>query len=343
MRLGTISLWRDDLEAFRRQIRLAEDNGYDVVGLGDSPIAYHDLYVSLAVTARETRNATIGPMVTAPFIRHPAVTAGAISSIDELSGGRAFLGIGSGGSVTKGIGRLAASQQEIRDYLVAVRSLLAGQPVMWDGDEVQPIGVARKVPIYYSASGPRALALAGELADGAVLHVGSDLESVRGKVEAVRAGAEAAGRDPDKIDIWGYSYCAVRASRAEALDDVKAFLASAAAFGLRPARALATVPDHLKAKVQELQQRYDVTQHTVPGGPNAKLVDELGLAEFLAGRTTIAGSPTEVRAQVTALAETGLTTLFCALPGNADPDGTLVRFAAAARTGVAARKEDLVV
>jgi alkanesulfonate monooxygenase SsuD/methylene tetrahydromethanopterin reductase-like flavin-dependent oxidoreductase (luciferase family) len=336
LRLGTISLWGHDLEGFRRQVRLAEENGYEVVGLGDSPTAYHDLYVALAVAAQETHKATIGPMVTAPFIRHPAVTAGAISSIDDLSGGRAFLGLGTGGSLTKGIGRLAATQPEMREYLVAVRSLLAGQPVEWDGHQVQPIGVARRVPIYYSASGPRALALAGELADGAVLHVGSDVETVRGKVAAIREAAQAAGRNPDAVDIWGYSYCAVRPSRAEALDDVKAFLASAAAFGMRPVHAMATVPDHLKENVLELQRRYDVTQHTVPGGRNARLVDELGLADFIAGRTTIAGSPAEVHEQVEALAETGLTTLFCALPGNADPEGTLVRFAAAARGRTAA-------
>jgi 5,10-methylenetetrahydromethanopterin reductase len=340
MRLGTISLWGGDLAAFRRQVRLAEESGYDLVGVGDSPIAFHDLYVALAIAAQETGRPLLGPLVTAPFIRHPAVTAGAISSIDELSGGRAFLGIGTGGSVTKGIGRLAAKQREIRDYLIAVRSLLRGEPIDWEGSTIEPLVRARPVPLYYSASGPRALALAGELADGVVLHVGSDLGAVRVKIAAVRAAALAAGRDPAGIDVWGYSYCAVRGSRAEALDDVKAFLASAAAFGMRPAHAMEAVPEHLKEKVRELQRRYDVTQHTVPGGRNAQLVDELGLAEFLAGRTTVAGSPAEVQEQVAGLAEAGLDTLFCALPGNADPEGTLVRFAAAARPGATAAVED---
>ena len=203
-----------------------------------------------------------------------------------------------------------------------------------------PLVTLPPVPIYFSASGPRALALAGELADGVVLHVGPDLDSVRTKIAAVRAGAVEAGRNPAEIDIWGYSYCAVRESRAEALDDVKAFLASAAAFGMRPAHAMAAVPEHLKEKVRELQRRYDVTQHTGPGGTNARLVDELGLADFLAGRTTVAGSPAEVRDQVAGLARAGIGTLFCALPGNTDPDGTLVRFAAAARPGAIAAMED---
>ena len=116
--------------------------------------------------------------------------------------------------------------------------------------------------------------------------------------------------------------------------------ARAGAFGMRPAHAMAAVPEHLKEKVRQLQQRYDVTQHTVPGGGNAQLVDELGLADFLAGRTTVAGSPAEVQDQVAGLAEAGIGTLFCALPGNADPEGTLVRFAAAARPGATAAVED---
>jgi hypothetical protein len=73
MKLGIISMWGDDLAAFRNQIRLAEELGFALVGLGDSPVGWHELYVSMTIAAQETTSVTLAPMVTTPIARHPAV------------------------------------------------------------------------------------------------------------------------------------------------------------------------------------------------------------------------------------------------------------------------------
>jgi alkanesulfonate monooxygenase SsuD/methylene tetrahydromethanopterin reductase-like flavin-dependent oxidoreductase (luciferase family) len=89
------------------------------------------------------------------------------------------------------------------------------------------------------------------------------------------------------------------------------------------------VPEDLKPKVLEVQRRYDVTQHTVAGGVNGKLVEALGLADYLAGLNSIAGTPEEVAAQLSALRGRGISRLMIALPGISDREGTVRRMSEA--------------
>jgi alkanesulfonate monooxygenase SsuD/methylene tetrahydromethanopterin reductase-like flavin-dependent oxidoreductase (luciferase family) len=331
MKLGIISMWGHDLAGFRDQLRLAEELGFALVGLGDSPVGWHELYVSMTIAALETKSVTLAPMVTTPIGRHPAVAAGAMSTLHDLTGGRVAFGIGTGGSMVKGLGRGLATQAETRPYLQAMRALFAGEPVEWEGNRVTPLAFARPVPIYYSATGPKALAMAGELADGVVLTVGSALGELDAKIAQVHAGAKAAGRDPASIDIWAYSFCSVRDSRAEALSDISSFLASTGAHQLKNKIFFDRVPEELKPKILELQRRYDVTQHTVPGGPNGKLVEALGLADYLSGLNSIAGTPEEVAALLAAVKGRGVSRLMVALPGISDRPGTMRRMHEAMR------------
>ncbi|MGH7859737.1 MAG: LLM class flavin-dependent oxidoreductase [Candidatus Binatia bacterium] len=331
MRLGSISLWGAGLQAFRDEVRLAEELRYEVIGVGDSPIAYHELYVSLTVAAQETQRAILAPTVTTPFLRHPVATALAISSLYDLSGGRVVLTIASGGGVAAGIGRKAASMRELREYILALRALLDGKPISWDGGTVVPLAHARKVPIYVGADGPQALRLAGEVADGVLMQVGSSMERVDAKIAALHAAAREARRDPDAIEVWAMSYCSVRPTREAAIADVTAFLAVNAGLGMRQKHLSALVPDELAPQIAEMQRRYDPAQHAVVGGANARLLEELGLVDFMAGLFAIAGTPEEVAERVRALGRCGVSCLFVALPGHADPLGQLRRMNDAAR------------
>ena len=160
MRLGTIVLCGSDLQAFRSQVRLAEELGYDLVGVGDSPAAWQELYVTLTVAALETHAAVVTPLVTTPHLRHPVATARAISSIAELTRGRAVLTVGSGGSAARAVGRPgAATQAEMREYVTGLRALLDGGSAEIAGrTSLQLVGVQR-VPLWVSADGPKGLAL----------------------------------------------------------------------------------------------------------------------------------------------------------------------------------------
>jgi alkanesulfonate monooxygenase SsuD/methylene tetrahydromethanopterin reductase-like flavin-dependent oxidoreductase (luciferase family) len=323
MRLGSISLWGGDLEAFRAEVRLAEELGYEVVGVGDSPTAYHEMVVSLTLAAAETNRATLAPVVTTPHLRHPLATALAISSLHDLTGGRVVLTIASGGGVGAGIGRPPAEMKELREYVLAVRSLLDGRPASWGGGTVMPPVHAQKARIFLGADGPRALRLAGEIADGVVMQVGSSMEHVDAKLAALRSAALEAGRDPETIEIWAMSYSSVRPTREAAIADVTAFLAVNAGLGMRARHLRRAVPRELEPKLVAMEQGYDPSQHAVVGGANARLLGKLGLVDFIAGLYALAGTPEEIGAKMRELEGRGVACLLVPLPGHADPQGLL--------------------
>jgi 5,10-methylenetetrahydromethanopterin reductase len=214
--------------AFAQQ---AEDAGFDWIWAVDSPLlagALFDPYVDLAVCAQHTRRARLGPAVSPLGLRSPVATAAAILSLDRISGGRAVLGLGSGGSalVTLGVARSAdltytsgarARQDQLHDEVVLLRRLLAGEPVSLGTRDIQ-LERPSNVKIYLAASGPRMLELAGALADGVIIHVGIWPPAVRDAVARVRRGAEQVGRDPDTLDYVCSTYTAVSADGDRAQD-----------------------------------------------------------------------------------------------------------------------------
>lgn len=336
MKLGICSLWGSSLNQFRSEVRLASELGYELVTVGDSPSGWHDMVTSLTLAALDAPQARIGSLVTSPFMRHPLVAANAFASLDELTGGRAVLGLATGGSTVMAVGSAPATQKEIRAELAAYRALFAGEGIEWQGRSVKPLRFARKVPIYYSAFGPKALALAGEQADGVILFAGDqNLESLRSRISAVRDAASRAGRDPGVIDIWITSYISVRPERQQAIDDLKAFIA-VNAMALRTPQALAVLPAHVRPLVEAFQARYDPAEHVVVGGRNVQLMEELGLTEFLQDIDTIAGPPDHLGGVMAEMEAMGVSTLIAALPGHADPLGT-IRGMAAAREGSSTR------
>jgi 5,10-methylenetetrahydromethanopterin reductase len=324
VKLGIISLWGDDLADFIEEVKLAESCGYDRIGIGDSPAGWRELYVSLTLAASNTRTVNLAPMVTTPLGRSPLITANAMSSLHDMSDGRvSVIGFGSGASIASAMGRGLATIKENRDYMLALRDLLNGKETLWEGKTLAPLKYVRQMPIYFSATGPKALALAGEVADGVVTTTGSSLEEFDAKIQIVRSAAKAAGRDPMSVDVWAYSYIAVRESREKALDDIISFLATTGAHELKNKGE--QVPDHLKDKVLELQRQYDPADHAHPEGPNAKLIKRLGLADYLAGFNSIAGTPEYVGGVARELKKRGVSCLFSSMPGNADRMGTIKR------------------
>lgn len=325
MRLGSASLWGNDLAAYRRELSLAEELGYELIGVGDSPSAWNEMFMSLAVAAEVTQRATLATLVTTPLLRHPKVCAAGMSALHRLSGGRSMLVIGSGGSAVASIGRGPASVQQLREYTCAVRDLLEGNPTTWEGVSVPPLVQARRMPIFLSADGPKALALAGEIADGAVLTLGLSLELVDQKIAALRDGARRAGRRPEDVALWGMSFVSVRETRELANRDVSAFLAVIGGLGFKSPKMRALVPPALLPRIEEMERRYDPTDQVVAGGRGARLVEELGLTGFLTGLSAITGSSGQVREHVQQLEKRGISCLIAALPGLPDAAGTLRR------------------
>jgi 5,10-methylenetetrahydromethanopterin reductase len=329
MQFGTVLLWSPGKRGdFVARAQAAEDLGFTFVGVGDSPTAYRDWGLGLGLLSAATRRVRIGATVSSPHGRHPVATASLLSATQELSEGRGFFGIGTGGSAATATGHGAARLSELRDYIITLRALLRGEPAEWQAVTLPGMSGAAPVPIYVSAYGPAAMRLAGEVGDGVIIAAGASPELIRGCRAQIAIGAAAAGRSIDDIETWVMARVAVRDSRTEALADVKANLASAGAFGLRSRTQLATVPNTLRNAVAELQRRYDPAHHVAWEGPNAELVDELGLTDYLASRFALVGTAAECRQQVAELQSEGVQGIL--VPAvDRDPEGILERFATA--------------
>src|SRR5262249_24386196 len=134
--------------------------------------------------------------------RHPTVTASAISSIDELSGGRAILGIGAGDSAVLNIDESPAGSLVLREYILTVRALFRDRQATYRGKTIRLTWAAREGPIWLGAAKPKTLRLAGELADVVVMGCGFLPDSIRASMAYVEEGARAAGRTLDDVELW---------------------------------------------------------------------------------------------------------------------------------------------
>ena len=314
-RLG-VSVVCGEIRKLSEWAAAVERAGFNLMGIGDSPSVYPETYVQSAVVAQSTERIRFGPRVTNPVTRHPVVTASAMSALQDLSGGRAVLGIGVGDSAVHTIGRRKATLAELREYITALRGLFSDGIATYRGDTVRFPYTKGDVAIYVSASGPRGLAMAGEIADGVIVGGGVGRELVATARAQIRAGAESAGRDPDAIDVWWLMGGSIAESRDAAVNAIRTHLAAAANATFRTGLKDRPVPAEFVAPLRALLHRYDFESHEVPGpdAPNARLVQELGLTEFLAERFTLAGTPDDVVEQLTRAAGWGADAIWMTMP-----------------------------
>src|SRR5207247_7811127 len=172
-----------------RLLRSIEAAGFDGAGILDSQMLSRDTFVVLGQAAANTSRLTLFPAVTNPFTRHASVLAGAIQTVEELAPGRVKLVIGTGYTSASTIGRKAATLAEMRECLRTVRALLRGDSVDFGGTPGRLTFAARRpIPLIMAASGPKAIELAGEIADGVLLLVGFNGGIVQRALEHLERG-----------------------------------------------------------------------------------------------------------------------------------------------------------
>src|SRR6266568_3668356 len=285
-RFGIVFL-PESLGDFGSLCREAEEAGFDLLGVADSQSVFRELYVALAIAARDTSRIRLGPLVTNPQTRHLVVTASAISSIDELSGGRAMLGLGSGDSAIYTLGAPPSTVAGLEDAVVTLGQLTSGALVERDHRKWQVRRSTRRVPIYLASEGPRTLELAGRVADGVIVGLGLTPEVISVSLAAIERGARAAGRTLEDLDIWWFAKTNVADTREGAVAPIKMALAASANHAFRFTLEGKAVPPDLHERIRGLQKEYDAHQHEIAGAANADLTERWGLTEFLRDRFAI--------------------------------------------------------
>lgn len=309
------------LGEFTGWAKLADELGYEILGIGDSQSLYRELYVGCTLAALNTKRIKLGPRVTNPLTRHPAVAASAIASINEVSGGRALLGLGTGDSAVLNLGLRPAKMVQLEEYIVAIKTLFKRGETTYQGRTIRLTWAKNPVPIYIAAEGPKMLRLAGRLADGIVVGTGLTPELVKDAINYVREGAQEAGRKLEDIDLWWIVKGNLGEDREAAVREIRMALAASAHHAFRFSLDGKRVPPELVERIETLKREYQTQEHERLGAGkhNADVVDRLGLRDFLAERFAVVGTPRDCIKKIESLVEAGANKLWISVIVNDRP------------------------
>ncbi len=315
--------WPFNVDLTRRLAAAAERYAYDMIGVADTPGNAMDPWVTATLLAEQTKHPKLSICVTNLTSRHPSTTAAAIASLDLVSGGRAILGVGAGNSGTRNLGLGGSKAEQLKEGVTFIQTLLQGKPATYGGATAHLPWVKRAPPVFQAASLPRSLEAAGEVADGVFANYGLDAESLRGSVAHVARGAARASRKGENLDIWQIACLDCHDDRNVARNKIGAILAFVSGYVLGSGDLAARgVPERYIAPLRELRRRYS----TRPGDADARMVDELGLFDYLAGRLSIWGNPDDCLRQAMAAKAAGAERLMFTVSLAADPVRTVELF-----------------
>lgn len=202
-------LWSTgDADELVELVELAEDVGYSELWYTDIRFQ-HECYMGLALAARHSTRLLLGPGVSDPYSRHPALIAMGMATLDELSGGRVQIGLGAGGS---GLAAMGVPKERpvraVREAIELIRAMFACSPIDYVGELYRLEGaglgftpVRTDVPIFVATHSAQMLRLSGRLADGVLLANLARRPAVDFAIATLRDGERDAGRKPGTVAV----------------------------------------------------------------------------------------------------------------------------------------------
>jgi 5,10-methylenetetrahydromethanopterin reductase len=299
-------------EAVERAQR-AEGLGFEAIFFADSQMNNVDCYQVMALCAVRTKTIRFGTAVTNMVYRDPTITANSFATLNEISQGRAIIGLGTGDGPVYSLGRTATKLADFEKGLRIIRDLLHDRGVdvpktkeRASGGRVMLKVGKRPVPIYISAEGPKTLRVAGRVCDGVILGTGFDLDVLEWARARVAEGCKDTGRNVAEIDIMPAGMIYVDDDGALARKRVRSRMANRAHHNFR--FTYETVPAEHLAGVKNFMEHFDISK------PIEERVDPDLLTEYLIQRFTIAGTPEECAARVKSLEAAGARRLLLTPP-----------------------------
>jgi probable F420-dependent oxidoreductase len=181
--------------------RQAEAAGFAHGWLFDSHVLWREPYPLLTLMAQATDRMRLGTCVTNPATREPSVTASALATLDELSGGRMDLGIGRGDSARRVLGKPPTTMATLEEAIRVIRALVAGETIAYEGTDLHfPWTTGWNLPVWIAGYGPMALAMTGRIGDGVILQL-ADPDLIAWFVGQIRAAEAEAGRPAGSVKV----------------------------------------------------------------------------------------------------------------------------------------------
>jgi 5,10-methylenetetrahydromethanopterin reductase len=276
--------------------QLAENLGYHNAWFGDSQNIWREAYITMGAVASRTNRIMIGTGVTNPVTRHLAVLASAWATLQEYVPARAILGIGAADSAVRTLGEKPVKIDTLERAIATLRTLMSGDAYS-DERSGQTYHLAHsvpaRVPIYVAASGPKLLEMAGRVADGAIMLVGTDPTFIEAGLRAVNAGLRSAGRRREDFEVVLWTPTSILDDSAAARELVKAHIARVV---IRPLPA--DLDPAVMEEVKRIRASYDYYQHMQTSADHGTEVPDSLVPHF-----ALAGNPEECLAQLKQIAD----------------------------------------
>ena len=301
MKFGIEFVPNQPLDEIVKLVKLAEDVGFEYTWITDH-YNNKNVYSALALIADATETIKLGPGVTNPYVRSPAISASAIATIDEISEGRATFGMGPGDKATfdaLGI-EWTKPVTTIRNALDDITTLLAGGKTEAGAQLGGVKAVQDAIPMYMGAQGPKMLETAGEIADGVLINASNPLD-YEAAMPMIKAGIEKAGGDKD-FDVAAYTATSIGTDSEAAKNAARIVVAFIAAGSPPPVLERHGLPADFSAKVGGCLAKGDF-------GGAIGAVDDAALEAF-----SVCGTPDEFIPKIEALAEMGVTQYVAGSP-----------------------------
>lgn len=303
MRFGIATLGDAPLASIAQRAQLLEELGFDQLWMADERLM-RNVYACLAVAALNTARIGLGTAVTNPYTRNSAITAAAIATVDEASGGRAVLGLGAGGGLDSyGIHRehpAAALEEMVR----IVRSLTAGETVSFQGSVLTMAEAElnfrpwRRIPIYLAGRGPRILELAGKLADGAIIGGFTKPAGLAYAMSRLEAGLDSSRRSRSDLEVVSWVYTSIHDDPETARDAVRGLIFTSLITSRPILDQIGVVlPKALREHLEV--SRWRITQDSVAVGKQL-------LSEEILDAFSVTGTPQQCIAKLIEIARAGV-------------------------------------
>ena len=299
MKFGIEFVPQIPLDELVRLVKLAEDVGFEYAWITDH-YNNKNVYETLALIAANTETIKMGPGVTNPYVRSPAISASAIATIDEISNGRATFGIGPGDKATFDALGIAWEKP-----VSTIKAAIADINTLLDGGKTEAgaaLGGAKKVqdaiPIYMGAQGPKMLETAGEIADGVLINA-SNPKDYEAAMPMIKKGIGDQAKD---FDVAAYTATSIGTDSEAAKNAAKIVVAFIAAGSPPPVIERHGLPEGFNEQMGAFLAKGDF------GGAIGAVTDE-ALDAF-----SVCGTPDEFIPKIEGLAEMGVTQYVAGSP-----------------------------
>ncbi|MBE6503457.1 5,10-methylenetetrahydromethanopterin reductase [uncultured Methanobrevibacter sp.] len=309
MKFGIEFVPNQPLDEIVKLVKLAEDVGFEYAWITDH-YNNKNVYETLALLAANTETIKMGPGVTNPYVRSPAISASAIATIDEISNGRATFGIGPGDKAT--FDALGIPWEKpvttIKNAIADINTLLSGDKTEGGAQLGGVKAVQDAIPIYMGAQGPKMLETAGEIADGVLINA-SNPKDYEAAMPMIKKGIATAG--DKEFDVGAYTATSIGEDSDAAKNAARIVVAFIAAGSPPPV----------------------IERHGLPAGINEKIGDCLGKGDFggaiglvsddLLEAFSVCGTPDEFIPKIEGLAEMGVTQYVAGSPVGKDVEASI--------------------